>query len=530
MPRRVPSDLTGPVLWCAWLATIGFRALAAGPDATLIVFTLLYAAVAISLLRLKPWARIAAVVLFGLALFGNFRSGFSSGFTTSKCFYILMNGWWAVYMLRPSTRKIFTASGEAAFDLPGCATQAACVLLIIALAFVTVRSGLRIAWTVGLGVTAYVLFAAFVEKPLESRLRRALATRPPELDAAQWAVFRRAQALRAADEIDAAFTCLEPLPPVPCVRALRGLLFLARPDVGGPLRRFVFDTDYAPDEPARARMAEEARDPAADVDARILERAEVVDALLADAFSKRPLFVTEADAAIQRITGRIFVGNEEYAHREAWAAARPLCTGPRGRTWLALRLWERMAHEAAEAVARGSPDATLREAAGLSRRFAEGAREGALTPEWVEENAHALSVMPMFADAFRLLYLDLPYLERFGSAAASSRLLVRLELVATLRRIRDEYPGEANGWTAMLLAILAGQSKALMTKKKRFDPWWAERRESQATFDARFAAGLEAAEKEDWEAGAAAFGEAARAWPERACARHNGAVCLLHGG
>jgi Tfp pilus assembly protein PilF len=277
-------------------------------------------------------------------------------------------------------------------------------------------------------------------------------------------------------------------------------------------------------------MAEEARDPALDLDACVQERAEVVDALLADAFSKRPLFVGEADDAIQRITGRIFVGNEEYAHREAWAVARPRCTGARGRAWLTLRLWEKMAQEAAEAVAEGSPDRLLREAAGVSRRFAEGAKDGRLTPEWVEENAHALGVLPMFADAFRLLYLELPYLERFGTEAVVSRLCVRLELVATLRRLRDEYPEESGGWTATMLALLAGQSKGLMLKKKRFDPWWAERRESQATFDARFAAGLEAAAKEGWEEGATAFGDAAAAWPERACARHNGAVCLLRAG
>jgi tetratricopeptide (TPR) repeat protein len=189
-----------------------------------------------------------------------------------------------------------------------------------------------------------------------------------------------------------------------------------------------------------------------------------------------------------------------------------------------------MAQEAAEAVAQGSPDRLLREAADVSRRFAEGAKDGMLTPDWVEENAHALGVLPMFADAFRLLYLELPYLERYGAEAALSRLVVRLELVATLRRLRDEYPNEAGGWTATMLALLAGQSKGLMLKKKRFDPWWAERRESQATFDARFAAGLDAAAKEAWEDGAKAFGDAAAAWPERACARHNGAVCLLRAG
>jgi predicted Zn-dependent protease len=82
----------------------------------------------------------------------------------------------------------------------------------------------------------------------------------------------------------------------------------------------------------------------------------------------------------------------------------------------------------------------------------------------------------------------------------------------------------------MLLAILAGQSTSLMIRKKRFDPWWIERRESQASFDAAFTAGLEKADREDWEGASAAFAEAAKAWPERACARHNGAVCLLRDG
>jgi predicted Zn-dependent protease len=106
-------------------------------------------------------------------------------------------------------------------------------------------------------------------------------------------------------------------------------------------------------------------------------------------------------------------------------------------------------------------------------------------------------------------------------------VLRRLELLTSLRRWRDDYPLEAGSWTATMLALLAGQDRKLTLKTKRFEAWWSERREAQAAFDARFAAGLEASGREDWAAGATAFAEAAAAWPERACARHNQAVCLL---
>lgn len=531
--RRVPSDLYGPVLWSGLLGTLCLLVANGSAGAWKPVWGgigLVFLGVAVALLRLRPWARVAAGTLFSLALAAQLAVLVSKGFNGKLLFYMAMNAWWAVYMFRPSTRRIFEASGAAAFDVPGCATQLLSIAFVLAVGVPFAVAGLPFGWAVAGMLAVYALYAALLEKRVERALRRRLATRPPELDDEAWARFRRAQDLRAAGDVDGALDALAGLSPAPCVRALQGLLFLARPDAGGPLRRFVFDSDYAPDEEARETMVREARDPSIDLEACVQERAEVVDALLADAFSKRPLFVQEADAAIQRITGRVFVGNEEYAHREAWAAARPLCTGTRGRTWLVLRLWERMAQGAAEGVAEGSADVLLREATGVSRRFAEGAKDGTLTQAWVEENAHALGVLPMFADAFRLHHLDLPYLERYGAEAVTSRILLRLELVALLRRLRDDYPAEAGTWTAMLLALLAGQSRKLMLKKKRFDPWWAKRRESQATFDARFAAGLRAAAAEDWAAGAAAFEEAAEAWPERACARHNHAACLLRDG
>ncbi len=524
---RIPNDLLWPLLWCAFMGVL--CVVFSGAFSSLAVRIVygalgaLYLLVAVSLARLRNWARVAAGVLFAVGLGLTILQIARRGLDVGRGFRLAMNAWWGIYMFLPSTRRLFAVAERPRIDAAGCLTQA--VLLAVPVGAAAILLPLGITKWVSLGVPALLLaFMLAVESRLERAFGWRLARRPEELDPSAWKAFREALHLRARGDHRAAARVLEALPDVPCVRALRALALLDRaPD---PLARVVFDSEFVPSEDEREEIARRIRDPETDLDGLLEARAAAVDALLEDEARPRPLLSGELDRALTRITGLTFVRNPEFQHAQAWREARPRSTGPRARTWLAVRLWERMAHEAAEEAARGTPDRKLLELARLSRATAEGS-QGLSSAEWVERQADSLVLIPSLADAMRLLHLDLPYVGTLGGPAVASRLRLRLELVAMLRQLRDEYPADAGDWVALLLSFLANHPKGLVRKRAAFDAWWQARRHGQIRFDTSFTQGLEAAVRDDWAAAERAFGEAAAAWPERTCAAYNRAVALL---
>ncbi len=523
---RFPGDLLWIILWCLFLAGthlyIATFSKEPAPRATFGVLGAAYLIAAVGLYRLQHWGRILAGVLFfigvGLSLFA-FRKGFSG----ANLFRLLMNLYWGVYLLQPSTRRLFEGSSGARLSLPGCISQAVYLVGILSLValLLVLKSPKWVGIVVILGVlVAYALF-------LEDRMNRWLAARfspkPDDLDRAAWDAVRNAQQARVEGDLDRAERLLAPLPDSLTVRVLRGLLVMDRALRSEELRRALYDSAWVAPVAARDRLLEESR--GADLPALVAERTALVDGLLEDDARPRSFFGEEADDRLQRITGQVFVSNPLFQHREAWEKRRSLCSGERARTWLTARLWDAQAPEAAREAAGGSGDASLVELANLSIRLDQAAR-GLFSEDWASENSLNLCLLPIPADAARLLYLDSPYIAVLGPEPVAARLSARLELVSRLRRLRDEYPAESWIEIPWLLAQLTGDTGGHRTRSK-FEKWWASRREAQLAFDGAFVSGLDAARHQNWKRSEQLFGEAVRAWPERTCAVYNHALALL---
>lgn len=523
---RFPGDLLWIILWCLFLAGISLfiATVSQGPALRILygVLGAIYLIAAVGLYRLQHWGRVFAGILFFLGVvLGLFA--LRKGFNVGTLFRILMNLYWGVYLFQSSTRRLFEASSGARLSLPGCISQS--IYLVGVIAMVAVLLVLKSPKWVGIVVllVTLVAYALFLEDRVNRWLAARFSPKPDDLDRDAWRSVRVAQQARLEGDLDRADRLLAPLRDSLTVRVLRGLLVMDRALRSDGLRRTLYDSAWVAPAPARDRLLEESR--ATDLTALVAERAALVDGLLEDDGRSRSFFGEEADERLQKITGRVFVNNPIFQHREAWEKRRPLCTGDRARTWLTARLWDAQAPEAAREAAGGSGDASLVELANLSVRLDQAAR-GLFNEEWVAENSLNLCLLPIPADAARLLYLDSPYIVVLGPEAVAGRLAARLELVSRLRRLRDDYPAESWIEIPWLLAQLTGDTGGHRTVAK-FEKWWASRREAQLAFDGAFVSGLDAARHENWERAEEHFRDAVRAWPERTCAVYNHALALL---
>lgn len=523
---RFPGNLLWIIFWLLFVGALALLVVALSPSRPVRIlygaFSALYLIAAVGLYRLQHWGRVLGGVILLLGAGLMFLS-LLKGFTSSKLFRGLMNLYWGAYLFLPSTRRLFEGSAGARFTLQGCLSQVVWVVPLTALVVAAVT--LKIPPWAGITATLVIVIAYGVL--LEDRVNRWIAARfsprPEDLEPAAWRAVRAAQQARLEGDFDRAERLAAPLPLSLTVRALRGLLVMDRALRSEGLRRAIYDSTWIAPAEARERLLEESR--SSDLDALVAERAALVDDLLEDEARPRSFFAEEADERIQKITGQLFLSNPVFQHREAWARRRPSCSGARARTWLTVRLWDAQAPEAAQEAAAGAGDAALQEIASLSFRLDQAAR-GLFNEEWVAENSLNLCLLPIPADAARLLYLDSPYLGVLGSEAVAARLSARLELVSRLRSLRDEYPAESWIEVPWLIAQLTGDTGGRRTRAK-FEKWWASRRAAQAVFDGAFISGLDAARRDDWESAERHFAEAERCWPERTCAVYNRALALL---
>lgn len=525
---RLPGELLWPLGWCAFLGCIALFVAASSEVLLLrIIYGLLgmvYLVISYSLYRLHNWARIAAGMLFGLgialAAFAMSRKGFSAGHAVR----LVMNLWWGVYMFLPSTKKLFVEGERVRLDPAGCLTQLTMVSVMVSLAIALVLVESPKWVMIGALVVSVPLFSHLAEPRLDRAFRALFSRCPPDLDPAAWKTFRLAQHHRAAKKPQETLELIEILPDVPSVRALRAL---ARGDsLGtlGALERVVLDADYYPSDEDQERLKRDAAVPA-EVDRVLEERTQAIEALLEDDAQERLYFGEEAEHALDRLTGLFFFQNAMFQHRRDWENRRPLLAGAWARVWFVIRLWERGATAAAEAVAQGCPDADIRELARICR-MSDDIGSDRISDDWVDEHTDALILLPFMTEPMRLLLLDLPYIGTFGASAVASRMRRRIELVAKVRKLQREYPEETERITALLLCVLSGHPKGVVEKKKAFDAWWSVQAEYQVRFDSAFTAGLEAAVADDWEKAVKSFREAQEAWPERVSATYNGALAL----
>lgn len=528
MKTRVPSDLLWIIGWSLFIGGVSLFVAVADPKPSSRilygVFAALYLITALGLYRMKPWGRVlgGTVLLLGAVVHG---IALLKGFTGARVIRCLMNLYWGVYLFLPATRRMFAVSSGSSFDRVGCLVLAINLLLVVvaAVALLALKAPTWLALVVvGILLVPYVFF----EDRIAARLIHWFAPRPDDLDRPGWAAFKSARETWRRGDLDGAERLLQPLAPTLSVRLIRGLLRMDRAKTSEGLDRILYDYSALAGAEARDAILKECQ--AADLDARIADRAALVDDLLEDDARAYPLFAAELDARIQNITGRIFISNASFQHREDWETTRrKLCTGDRGRIWLTIRLWDAQCPEAAEAVAASSKDPQLAGLAALAARLNFKGVSG-LDENWLTANSFNLCLLPGFSDAARLLYLDSPYLDAIGTEAAAARMPARLEYVARLRRLREEYPSESWIEIPWLMALLIADPDQVPRKKKKFEAWWLERRAAQVEFDGAFVSGLEAAKRGDWTRAEEAFGEAKKAWPERSCAAYNHGLSLLH--
>jgi thioredoxin-like negative regulator of GroEL len=524
---RLSGNFPWIIGWCLFLGGLSLFVAAVSPSPLLrgiyAVFSGLYLITALGLYRMTPWGRIlgGVVLLLGAVLQAmSLRRGFSSG----KLLRALMNLYWGAYLFLPATRRLFAASGGGRLDRINCLVQSAYLVLAAVMVVLTVVFKVP-TWAGLAGFTAVAGTYVFFEDRLTARLSSWLASRPDGLSRPDWNSFRTAREAWRSKDFARAEAILAPLPDSPPLRLLRGILRMDRAMAGVGLGRILYDYTFVAQPGQRQAIGEECE--TEDLDARAAERAALVDDLLADDARPIPIFPGQVDSRIQSMTGQLFLSHPEFQHREAWLKRRPLCTGDRARVWLTLRLWDAQCPEAAETAARAAKDPGLVELAGLTARLESGGGAG-VSDIWLVANALNLCLLPALSDAARLLYLDSPYLQGVGTETVAARMTARIEVIALLRRLRDEYPAESCIETPWLLALFVGGPDGVPQRKAKFERWWAERRAGQLEFDGAFVSGLDAARKEDWVHAERAFAEAAKAWPGRTCAVYNHAFALLN--
>lgn len=524
---RIPSDLLWIVFWCLFGGGLSLFVAVVAPSRPLrLIYAGLaafYLASAVGLYRMSPWSRITAGSTLLLAALVQ-AVGFRKGFDWARLCRVGMNLWWGVYLFLPSTRQMFAQSSGARFSRIGCLVQLLFMALILVVVSVAVHY--QLPGKVWIPASAVVVIPMmFFEDRITTWLSVRFGPKPDDLDRAAWAAFQTAFAAWRDKDLDRAESLLQALAPGLSVRTLRGLIRMDRAKTSSGLDRILYDSFFLAAPGDREGILEECRRP--DLDQRIADRAALLDDLLEDDVRLYPLFTGEIVPRFQDVTGRIFLSNAESQHREDWKQARPRCTGSRARDWLTVRLWDAQCQSAAVASAETSTTPGMKDLADLIARLQliEGTRP---SEGWFLVNAPNLCLLPLLSDAACLLHLDSPYIEMLSPETVSSRLSARIEYIAQLRRLREEYPSDSRIEIPWLLALLVGEPADKIPGKKRFERWWAERRAAQHGFDGAFVTGLEAFRKEDWARAEEAFAEAAAAWPTRTCATYNRALALLH--
>lgn len=525
---RIPGSLLLVLFWCGLIAAglliLGRQAADPVLRPALIGIGALMAVLTVALYRMMNWARWVAGIGFALnALAGIGRMGFTE-FSFRGLSQVVLASWLAWYLLSPSTGRLFARSRGARLDLVGAVSFGFLLLAVVAItaaAFALPVPGWAQTTLVIVVSLAYLIV-------MEPRLRRAFAAHlapvPKELDRAGRRAFRAARVARHRGELDRARELAGLLPDLSPVRVLRGLISLDASRSSGLLRRIVFEGDYAPPEKSRDDVLTESR--ASAVEEIVAERAELIEGLVAVAGAASSIFPEELVPALEKITGIVFVSNEEYRYAEWWQKARPKCTGDFALPWLVARLWEAQCLRAARDVAQRTEDRLLIEAATLACVLDE-APHADPSSDWLAERASSLCLLPRLAEIFGLLQLDLGLIRSRGPAFAANRVRLRLALADRVRRVWEDYGDTCSIEPPWLLFHLTGSEPRPLRVRNKFDLWWEGHRAAQERFDRTFARGLDAAGKDEWEEAQKAFAEAGEAWPERLGATYNRALSLM---
>ncbi|MEK6234894.1 MAG: hypothetical protein N2C14_09295, partial [Planctomycetales bacterium] len=292
----------------------------------------------------------------------------------------------------------------------------------------------------------------------------------------------------------------------------------------GVLHRIIFEPRFSPTQDDRESVLLDCRH--ADLQELIEKRNQLIDDLVEDAADRQSVFGSEFSVTMEKLTGLTFVSNSEFCFREWWDRSREKCTGQLTLIWLVIRLWEAQCLQAAEIVAERTGDVMLAETAKLSRMLDEAPDEEFDLDRFVDR-ARSFCVFPDAADQLEVLQLDSPFASLPGHETVPDQLELRVAMVDLLTQIQSEYAEGDCIEPRWLLFHLTGCDRRTIRSMARFHAWWKKIRAVEWDFDERMAAGLRAAEEEEWEEAEQAFAEAQQLCPPRAAGPYNRALVLI---
>lgn len=536
--RRLPSHLLCVLLWCGVWGVWGLRAATGSPEPAAQSFLAAVGGVHLVLLlglwTLRSWARwLGAGAFLAVATYAAYDLAVG-GLTLMRAGQLCFNLWAAAYLCSGTTRDLFRGPGVGSISVQSAAPLGVLLLAVAGVAALQLPRGV----TLVLGGLLAVTYLVFEER-LHAWLAVLLAPRPAGLDADQARAFRAARRARLRGRAAECARLLKDLPGESrAVGILRGLLQLdlARRDPG--LAGVILHSEHAPN-PARDRLLAErlVELPLAELEARVAQRAELIEALLEDADDARSCFALELGSALGALSGEHFLTNPEQGYRRWWNEQGEHQQGPAALSWLVARCWRAERYRAGDALAervaaeRADEEGalSLREAAGLARAFAEAST--LLTdPTWREREQDTLALAVGLSDGMGWLLLDSPYLEKRGVVRLGERFRARQRLISTARQAWERYPSDAGPTVRWLLHLLTDAPGRLLRRRQRFDRYWARCGPRRQEHEAAFLAGVRAATEQMWEVAAASFARASELEPARTTPRYNRAACLLQAG
>lgn len=536
--RRLPSHLLCILLWCGVWGVWSLRAATGSADPATQGFLAAVGGVHLLLLlglwTLRSWARwLGTGAFLAVATYAAYDMATGS-VSLMRAGQLCFNLWAAVYLCSSTTRDLFRGPGVGSISVQSVAPLGVLLLAVAGVAALQLPRGV----TLVLGGLLAVTYLVFEER-LHAWLAVLLAPRPAGLDPDQARLFRAARRARLRGEAANCARLLKELPAESrAVGILRGLLQLdlARRDPG--LAGVILHSEHAPN-PARDRLLAErlVEVPLAELEARVSARAELIEALLADAEDARSCFALELGSALGALSGEHFLTNPEQGYRRWWGEQSEHQQGPAALTWLVARCWRAERYRAAAALTQriaeerpeGEEGPSLREAAGLARAFAEASTQ--LTdPAWREREQDTLALAVGLSDGMGWLLLDSPYLEQRGVVRLGERFRARQRLISVARQVWERYPSDAGPTARWLLHLLTDAPGRLLRRRERFDRYWERCGARREEHERAFLAGVRGAAEQMWEVAAASFARAAELEPGRTTPRYNRAACLMQAG
>ncbi|QGJ71751.1 Hypothetical protein PBC10988_34590 [Planctomycetales bacterium 10988] len=374
----------------------------------------------------------------------------------------------------------------------------------------------------------------FIRPPLLQFLAAYASPVPSELSRENQKKFREARRARLLGRVQWAEILLLNLPDVRGVRTLKGLLQLQRHEDRGILNKVLFQHEIAIPPSKQEQLEEACR--TADLEQLLESRTQLIDDLVADLASPRPLFVMEATPALKILTGQTFYINPDLGYLGWWNENRSLCTGGRSWGWLVSRLWSLECLKAAEIVSKRSENCLLEEASTLLRMSEDSPDD--LDIEWIIEQTRRFCLFPQSAKHLKPFMLDSIFASIEGWEEMPNRLELRVPLVDMLIQMAKDYlpmqitpsrkSNEApNSDWAWIIAQLTNCTREIFQDSEAFEKWWNAVREEERRYDEWMADGLRTANAEDWEQASECFHEAKK-YPRAGIEAHyNYVLCLM---